>query len=165
LSDLIVYFLILVIILLENSSNKKEETMSKSVKSQKIRRLRVDRTTGVDKIDSFVTQLGIEIPGLDESKYEVGWKDYQNDLPDYFQDEKNTITWFNNFYVKIQDETVTAGRYARKYILTIQKPPAGKKLCYFDPVDKVPKGIDFSSSSTTVTIELDLADPPTGMYP
>ena len=140
--------------------------MGKKVDSQNIRRLKVDRTTGAGSIGSFMTQLDIEVLDLAEEKYIVGWKDYTADLPDYFVEGTTqlAITWFNNFFVKIPDDPGD-GIKVREYRITLQTPPANSRLFYFDTLEKSVEEIKFDPGQTTVSFDLDLGDPPVGVYP
>jgi hypothetical protein len=144
----------------------KEENMGKKVNSQNIRRLKVDKKAGADSIGTFKTQLDIEVPDLTDEKYNVGWKDYTDELPDYFVEgtAQLPITWFNNFYVKIPGDPGNGIR-VRQYKITLQTPPVNSRLFYFDTIEKVVNEVKFDPNQTTVTFHLDLGDPPVGVYP
>ena len=140
--------------------------MGKKINSQNIRRLKVDQKTGTDSIGTFKTQLDIEIPDLAEDKYIADWKEYTDELPEYFVEgtSQYPITWFNNFYVKIPDDPGDGIR-VRQYKVTLQTPPINARLFYFDTVEKVIKEVMYDPNQTTVVFWLDLGDPPVGSYP
>ena len=123
-----------------------------------------------NQLSKYSTALEVDFDTKQYSNHKVRWKNYPDDIPTTFKDPANqqehNIIWFNNFeIVDANDRPVKI-----KYKVTFTKPPTGRRLCVYNAKNRqqnngleeipIPAG-----SGNNFTVDLELDDPPTGMFP